>query len=205
LLSRRAGRDDTALLDQHGGGSDHHARRLSAHPRSGVLEPAPRHPSLPQRLHPLLLGDRNLVDSAPAPPGILEAPRQTGAAPLHAPVLEHGLPDRDVHGRDRAPLQRPRVDGAPAPAPPLRSTRGHCLVGDLRGLLPGGGSSAGGAPELTGRAPAVRPDPSTAAGGSTRYAEATLTRQIAMSALAMIRGRCRVPRAGVALGSNSGP
>src|SRR5690606_30695045 len=63
ILPLLAERPVAALLDQYGSHGDLRAGRLTPHPQCGACALSGVTPALPERLHRVLLGDRNLVDS----------------------------------------------------------------------------------------------------------------------------------------------
>jgi len=56
---------DSALLDQYGCGRDHNSRWGKTNYRGSEVELSRRDFTVPQRLHPLFLGSRYMVDSPP--------------------------------------------------------------------------------------------------------------------------------------------
>src|SRR5690606_11012661 len=105
------------LLDQHGSGGDHDPGRLHPPPGRGCVGLSRVAATVLDRVHALLLGDRDLVDSAPAHPRSLAARSAALPAALRPAVLGNGLPSRDVRGLHvpaRPSGGTPRAPGDPA-------------------------------------------------------------------------------------------
>ncbi|NJO55850.1 MAG: hypothetical protein HC834_05260 [Rhodospirillales bacterium] len=93
-----AGELHATLLGQHGRDSDRDASRSDVDPPCRGVAAAHRAGAVPQGLYPVLLGGRNLVDTAPGCSGDLDALAQARAGCLYALILGRGLSIGNVYG-----------------------------------------------------------------------------------------------------------